>query len=90
MMLRLTAFALVAFSPFSALADRAAGDTCAGGLAATSQEIYQRTMAEKPTPETVRDIVAAKTKELVAEGKLGMFTARSAAQDAGKCIALIK
>ena len=89
-MLRWTAFALVALSPFSALADRAAGDACAAGLAPTSQEIYQRTMAETPTPETIRDIVAAKTKEMVAEGKLGLFSAKSAAQDAGKCMALFK
>ncbi len=89
-MSRLCMIGLVLCVPLPAFADRGAGDACAAGLSAPSQQIYQRTLANKPTPETARGIVAAQTKQLIAEGQLRLFEARAAAQQAGKCLALIE
>ncbi len=88
-MSRLLMIGLILCAPVPAVADRGAGDACAAGLSAASQQIYQRTLANKPTPETARGIVTAQTKQLIAEGQLRVFEARSAAQQAGKCLALI-
>ena len=77
----------VALTP--ARADRAAGDACAASLSAPSQQIYHCTLAAKPTPDTAKQIVTAQTEKLMQEGKLSMFSARSAAQAAGKCLQLV-
>ena len=88
-MSRLLMIGLVLCVPLPAFADRGAGDACAAGLSAPSQQIYQRTLANKPTPDTARGIVTSQTKKLVAEGQLRLSEARTAAQEAGKCLALI-
>lgn len=82
-----TAAMALALTP--AHADRAAGDACAASLSAEAQQIYHGTLAAKPTPETARQLVTAQTEKLVQEGKLTIFSARPAAEAAGKCLQLV-
>jgi hypothetical protein len=70
-------------------ADRAAGDACAAGLPPPSQQIYSATVASKPAPAAARGIVVAETKRMVRAGVLSPMKARSAAEAAGRCLALI-
>jgi hypothetical protein len=70
-------------------ADRAAGDACAAGLSAHSQQIYDATVALKPAPDAARSVVVAETKKMVRAGALSPFKARTAAEAAGRCLALI-
>lgn len=81
--------ALVGTLPTAATADRAAGDACAAGLPPPSQQIYSATVANKPAPEAARSIVVAETKRMVRAGVLSPLKARSAAEAAGRCLALI-
>lgn len=83
------AIALFSALPSPALADRAAGDACAAGLPPPSQQIYSATVASKPAPEAARSIVVAETKRMVRAGVLSPLKARSAAEAAGRCLALI-
>ena len=82
-------FALSVALPSSAMADRAAGDACAAGLPPPSQQIYSATIASKPAPEAARDIVVAETKRMIRAGALSPLKARSVAEAAGRCLALI-
>lgn len=72
-----------------ARADRAAGDACAANLPAHSQQIYSATVAMKPTPDAARGVVVAQTKKMVRAGALNPLKARSAAEAAGRCLAMI-
>lgn len=81
--------ALTVALPSSAMADRAAGDACAAGLTPPSQQIYSATVASKPAPEAARGIVVAETKRLIRAGALSPLKARSVAEAAGRCLALI-
>jgi hypothetical protein len=75
--------------PVAAQASRAEGDACAAGLPEASRQIYHGTLAGNPTPATARSIVVAQTEKLMQEGRLGMLEARSAAEAAGRCLAMI-
>jgi hypothetical protein len=81
--------ALLSTLPAPALADRAAGDACAATLPPPSQQIYSATVASKPAPAAARSIVVAETKRMVRAGVLSPLKARSAAEAAGRCLALI-
>ena len=81
--------AFICAFPCTAMADRAAGDACAAGLPPHSQQIYTATVASKPAPAAARSIVVAETKRLVRAGALSPLKARSAAEAAGRCLALI-
>jgi hypothetical protein len=72
-----------------ARADRAAGDACAATLPIQSQQIYSATVAVKPSPEAARSVVVAETKKMVRAGALSPLKARSAAEAAGRCLAMI-
>ncbi len=80
---------LVSVAGDPARADRAAGDACAAGLPAHSQQIYSATVASKPTPEAARSVVVAETKRMIRAGALSPLKARSVAEAAGRCLALI-
>ena len=80
---------LIALLPSSAIADRAAGDACAASLSSPSQQIYSATVASKPAPTAARSIVVAETKRMIRAGILSPLKARSAAEAAGRCLALI-
>lgn len=79
----------VVFAPIPALADRAAGDACAAELSPQSQQIYSATVSSKPTPDAARGVVVEQTKKMVRAGALSPLRARSAAEAAGRCLALI-
>lgn len=81
--------ALLVALPSSAMADRAAGDACAAGLPPPSQQIYSATVASKPAPAAARGIVVAETKRMIRAGALSPLKARSVAEAAGRCLALI-
>jgi hypothetical protein len=83
------ALALASLLATPASADRAAGDACAAGLPPPSQQIYLATVASKPAPEAARGVVVAETKRMVRAGVLSPLKARSAAEAAGRCLALI-
>ena len=83
------AMALLCALPPAALANRAAGDACAAGLSPPSQKIYSATVTSKPAPEAARSIVVAETKRMIRAGALSPTKARSAAEAAGRCLALI-
>jgi hypothetical protein len=85
----IVAMALLCALPSSALATRAAGDACAAGLSPPSQQIYSATVASKPAPAAARSIVVAETKRMIRAGALSPIKARSAAEAAGRCLALI-
>lgn len=75
--------------PSAAMADRAAGDACAAGLPPPSQQIYSATVASKPALGAARGIVVAETKRMIRAGALSPLKARSVAEAAGRCLALI-
>jgi hypothetical protein len=75
--------------PATAFADRAAGDACAAGLSPPSQQIYSATVSVRPTPEAARGVVVDQTKKMIRAGALSPLKARSAAEAAGRCLALI-
>jgi hypothetical protein len=90
--MRLRPIVIIALScalPTTASADRAAGDACAASLPPPSQQIYSATVANKPSPEAARGVVVAETKRMVKAGMLSPLKARSAAEAAGRCLALI-
>jgi hypothetical protein len=91
MRLRPIAIAVLSFVTVTpvAHADRAAGDACAATLPPPSQQIYSATVASKPAPEAARGVVVAETKKMVRAGALSPLKARSAAEAAGRCLALI-
>jgi hypothetical protein len=82
-------FAVLICAPVPALADRAAGDACAAALSPQSQQIYSATVSSKPTPDAARGVVVEETKKMVRAGALSPLKARSAAEAAGRCLALI-
>jgi hypothetical protein len=73
----------------SARADRAAGDACAAALPPPSQQIYSATVAVKPEPDAARKVVVTETKRMIRAGALSPLKARTAAEAAGRCLALI-
>jgi hypothetical protein len=85
----LAVLALAALIPSAAWADRKAADSCAAGLPPISRQIYDSTMAARPTKETGRAIVKAQTQKLIAAGQLTMVQARPAAEAAGQCLELL-
>jgi hypothetical protein len=62
---------------------------CAAGLAKDSKTIYDATAPHVGSLANLRDTVVAQTKQLVMAGKIGQVTAKSSAQAAGECLALL-
>ncbi|MBY0226398.1 MAG: hypothetical protein K2Q28_11385 [Hyphomicrobium sp.] len=87
--LPLVVFILACSVSHAARADRAAGDACAAALPSHSQQIYSATVALKPKPDAARSVVVAETKKMVRAGALSPLKARSAAEAAGRCLAMI-
>ncbi len=88
-LLPLLTFILACSVAHPSRADRAAGDACAAGLPPHSQQIYSATVAVKPSPEAARSVVVAETKKMIRAGALSPLKARSAAEAAGRCLAMI-
>ncbi|TCT01514.1 hypothetical protein [Aquabacter spiritensis] len=72
-----------------ALADKAAGDKCAANLNTDGKAIYAGAAPQVAPGADLRGIVTAQTQSLVKSGAIGMSGARSAAEAAGKCLAMI-
>ena len=67
-------------------ANRAAADACAAKLPANSQMIYAATIPAVAPGVALKDVVRAKTRALVMDGKLARGQAEAAAEAAGACL----
>lgn len=90
MMIRLTAAAVLLLAAGPALADKAAADKCAAGLAPDAKAIYTASAPEFAAAPDGKAVVKAKTQALVKAGTVSMGGARSAAMAAGGCLKLLK
>ena len=80
------AAAFIVAVPLAVLADEAGGGGCASGLTPESKLIYDESRAAL-TPETSLDkVVEEKTRGLVHDGKVSMWTARESAETAYACL----
>lgn len=68
------------------LANRAAADACAAKLPAQGKLIYAATIPAVAPGIDLKDIVRAKTRALVMDGKIDRGQAQAAAQAAGACL----
>ncbi|KMO30751.1 hypothetical protein VQ03_28200 [Methylobacterium tarhaniae] len=62
---------------------------CAAGLPADSKMIYDASIRNMKSLETLRDTVVAETRSLVEAGRLSEAEARPAAEKAGTCLRLL-
>ncbi|MCB4768510.1 hypothetical protein LGR54_07835 [Ancylobacter sp. Lp-2] len=81
--------ALIAASA-PALADKAAADSCAAGLNADGKAIYVASLPGISSGGDVRDVVTDKTRSLAMGGKIDRGAARTNAEAAGQCLAMVK
>jgi hypothetical protein len=66
-----------------------AADQCATGLPADSRMIYDASVRNMKSLDTLRDTVVAETRSLVMSGKISEADARPAAERAGTCLRLL-
>ncbi|WP_201833555.1 hypothetical protein [Microvirga zambiensis] len=66
-----------------------AADQCAMGLPADSRMIYDASVRNMKSLDTLRDTVVAETRSLVMSGKISEADARPAAEKAGTCLRLL-
>lgn len=85
----LATVALASSGAKAVAASATAADTCAKGLPADSRMIYDASVRNMKSIETLRDTVVAETKALVTAGKLAEASARPAAEAAGTCLKLL-
>lgn len=90
MKIRLTVAAVLALVAGPALADKAAADKCAAGLAPDAKAIYASAAPEFASAPDARALVKSKTQALVKAGTVSMGNARTAATAAGGCLKLLK
>jgi hypothetical protein len=77
-------------SPSSAASSgKGKASTCAAGLSKDAKAIYDATAPQVGSLSTLRETVVAQTRSLVMAGKIGQGTAKSSAQAAGECLALL-
>ncbi|MDR7039164.1 MULTISPECIES: hypothetical protein [Methylobacterium] len=62
---------------------------CAAGLPADSRIIYDASIRNMKSLETLRDTVVAQTRSLVEAGKISEADARPAAEKAGTCLRML-
>lgn len=78
--------AALLFATVPALADQAAGDTCAAGLGGEAKAIYAAAAPGFAGAPDARAYITDKTKGLVMSGQVSRGTARSAAEAAATCL----
>ncbi len=83
-----TAIALLALSAAPAFAGAAEATSCAAGLDANGQKIFNTAMPQVKPSADLKALVTATTKALVSSGQVPMSAARPAAMAAGKCLKL--
>ncbi|WP_373503292.1 hypothetical protein [Aestuariivirga sp.] len=72
------------------LAGQAEAKSCAGGLDANSQLIFNAVLPQISASTDLRAAVTDATKSLVMSGKIARANARPAATAAGECLKLAK
>jgi hypothetical protein len=70
----------------AALADTQAAEDCRATLSPAGQEIYDATIAQKPTADTARSIITKEVEALMAAGKVTMSEGRTDGQAVGECL----
>jgi hypothetical protein len=82
------ALGLLAFSAAAAHAGQAEAQSCAGGLDANGQLIFNTALPQVAPGVDLKGIVTDVTKSLVKSGQVPRGDARPAAQSAGECLKL--
>ncbi|GGF73749.1 hypothetical protein GCM10007301_36940 [Azorhizobium oxalatiphilum] len=73
-----------------ALADKASSEACAAGLSADGKTIYKASAPAITPTANIRDVVTEKTRSLVMGGSIGRANAKTDAEAAGGCLAMLK
>jgi hypothetical protein len=73
----------------SASSGKAKASACAAGLSKDAKAIYDATAPQVASLATLRETVVEQTRSLVMAGKIGQGTAKSSAQAAGECLAML-
>ena len=84
----LTAVCLLALSAAPAFAGQAEAQSCANGLDANSQAIFNAVLPQVTPSVDLKAAVTTATKAMVESGQLSMSKARPAAMAAGECLKL--
>ena len=84
----LTAVCLLALSAAPAFAGQAEAQSCAAGLDANSQVIFNAVLPQVTPSIDLKGAVTTATKAMVESGQLSMSKARPAAMAAGECLKL--
>lgn len=89
-MLRMLVFVASLASASAALASQQQADQCAAGLSGDSRTIYDAVAPQAASTGDLRSAITDTTKSLVMSGKVARSSARSAAEAAGTCLAMLK
>ena len=82
--------ALIALTPAVAQADQAAATACSGGLSPEAKTIYGK-VAPSVTPATdIKEALTSAVRPMVMNGSMKRDVARTAAEEAGECLKLLK
>lgn len=73
-------------STAASLADRTAADSCAAKLPADSKLIYAASIGAVAPGADLKEVVRARTRSLVMDGKVSRGQAQTAAVAAGDCL----
>jgi hypothetical protein len=76
-------------SASSASPGKGKASACAAGLAKDAKAIYDATAPQVGSMATLRETVVEQTRSLVMAGKIGQASAKSSAQAAGECLAML-
>jgi hypothetical protein len=87
MRVMIAAAALIAFTTAS-VAGQAEAESCASGLDANGQMIFNSALPQVAPGADLKGIVTATTKSLVASGQIKRGDAKPAAMAAGECLKL--
>jgi hypothetical protein len=78
-----------ASSSSAAPSGKGKASACVAGLSKDAKAIYDATAPQVGTLATLRETVVEQTRSLVMAGKIGQGTAKSSAQAAGECLAML-
>lgn len=78
--------ALALFAAVPARADTAAAKACAASLPKEARTIFDTTLPHVAPGVNLRDLVASNTRRLVGAGSVELGSARTSAEEAGKCL----
>ncbi len=82
--------ALIVLAPAFAQADQAAATACSGGLSPEAKTIYGK-VAPSVTPTTdIKEALTTTVRPMVMNGSMKRDVARTAAEEAGECLKLLK